>query len=75
MKPAILILFIATLMTVSYGEGRVAEHARIESERDAMIDACREDNVILQRRYDSLASESDWLTTVSAEAKYQGGGQ
>lgn len=39
----------------------------------ALLSACREDNTILQHRYDALAQDSDWLTTVSAEAKYQEG--
>jgi hypothetical protein len=67
--------FFATCMTCAFIEGRITERARQGREQDAMIAACREDNVILQRRYDSLAQESDAITVIAAEAAYQRGGR
>jgi len=69
---AAAIVLAVTCMTCAWQEGRVYEAEHRQREHDALLTACRENNTILQERYDSLASESDWLTTVSAEAKYQG---
>src|ERR1700691_3383035 len=69
---AAAIVLAVTCMTCAWQEGRVYEAAHRQREHDALLTACRENNTILQERYDSLARESDWLTTVSAEAKYQG---
>jgi hypothetical protein len=73
MKHLVAFILFAILMTVSCLEGGVSERARQSREQDTLISACRENNRILENRYQYLASESDWLTLVSAEARYQGG--
>jgi hypothetical protein len=70
---AMLALVLMTSMACCYQEGKVAEHARQIHDQDAMIAACRENNVILQHRYDALANESDPITVIAAEAHYQSG--
>jgi hypothetical protein len=70
---AFLLVIFATCMTCAYLEGGIAERVRRVHDQDAMIAACRENNVILQHRYDALANESDPITIIAAEARYQGG--
>lgn len=69
----VALAFFATCMTCAYLEGGIAEGARQQRDQDAMIGACRENNAILQRRYDFLARESDAITVIAAEAAYQRG--
>ena len=67
-----VILFI-TCMIISYQTGRTDEAVSREHKSHSLLAACREDNAILQRRYDALAEDSDWLTVTSAEVSYQRG--
>ena len=71
LKLIVLSAFFGFLASAYYEETK-AVHA---SEHNAVLNACREDNVILQRRYDMLAHEAGWLQVVEAERKYQEGGQ
>jgi hypothetical protein len=66
---------IAAVLVFVYCKGRHDEAHSRDAHQEALIAACQEDNRILQHRFDMLAGESDWLTLVSAEAKYQEGSQ
>lgn len=72
---AFALVIFGTVMTCCYLEGGIHEHARQIHEQDAMISACREDYRILEHRYQSLADESDAITVIAGEARYQGGAQ
>jgi hypothetical protein len=70
---AFAFLIFGTAMACSYIEGGIAVRASRLHDQDAMISACRENNAILQRRYDALADESDAVTVIAGELKYQSG--
>ena len=72
MKDLIRITVLCAIcMTTAYFQGRSDELRSQDSYRDSLIAACREDNLILQHRYDMLAGESDWLVVVDSERRYQ----
>ena len=72
---AMALVFFVTCIAISYLDGRAAEIGAHRHEHDTLLSACRENNFILQKRYDSLADNTDAVTVIAAEAKYQGAGQ
>lgn len=64
------VLFIACLL-IANCEGKASESLHQHDRGNALLVACMGNNAILQRRYDLLADNSDWLQVVDAERKYQ----
>lgn len=65
------VISLATLMTCSYLDGRVAEQRRIDREVAGQIATLQAENEELQRRFDLLADSGGEVAILEAGIRWQ----
>lgn len=69
--PVFILVSAATILQCAYLEGRAAELARRSNEHQEMVDKALDEKEYWRDRYATLAHETDYLTVITAERRYQ----